>query len=148
MRLSSGACGKGGRRSVTPSTPNYSLVLFTKQRPMRAKEPGSLLFGDRETMPSTILYKGPDEAQSTKQSKYNVCSCETYPLVGDTRQTGKKKLVAFFLRKGPESQRGLRVFPGGWGTFRLEHRISLQSYVLSFKQIYKSELNNCLITYQ
>lgn len=42
---------KGGCRSL-PSTPNYSLVLFTKQRnSMRAKEPGIFLFGDRETMP-------------------------------------------------------------------------------------------------
>lgn len=42
---------KGGCQSL-PWTPNYSLVLFAKQRnSMRAKEPGIFLFGDRETTP-------------------------------------------------------------------------------------------------
>lgn len=42
---------KGGCQSL-PSTPNYSLVLFPKQRnSMRTKEPGKFLFGDRETTP-------------------------------------------------------------------------------------------------
>ena len=42
---------KGGCRSL-PSTPNYSLVLFTKQRnSVRTEEPGKFLSGDRETTP-------------------------------------------------------------------------------------------------
>ena len=72
-----------------------------------------------------------------------------YPLDGDTRQTGKKQTGGIFLRKGPESQRGLRSFSGRLGSIQ----VGTQNFfaVLCFiflNQIYKSELYNCLITYQ